>query len=206
MKFGNSICILSCLMLMAIAGCWNNNVEQNKLTAEKPNEESVTENELSYLELGAEYALSTKKALGKNLIAAISSLGTEHALEFCSTKAIVLTDSMADVLGATIRRVSDKTRNPLNAANEDELAYINSAHLVLANGGKLTPQVQEVDGKMVGYYPIMTNAMCLQCHGILNEQIHPATFEKIAAIYPEDKATGYGENELRGIWVVEMAH
>ena len=161
--------------------------------------------DLSYEDRGRKYAMSTKSILGKNLLGAIKSNGTEHALEFCNTKAVVLTDSMANVLGATIRRVSDKNRNPENAASGTELEYINAAHLLLANGGKLTPQVQEINGEMVGYYPIMTNAMCLQCHGIANEQIQPATLDKIAALYPKDKATRYGENELRGIWVVEMA-
>jgi hypothetical protein len=46
--------------------------------------------------------------------------------------------------------------------------------------------------------------MCLQCHGIPNNQILPTTLSKIKELYPTDKATGYGENELRGIWVIEM--
>jgi len=178
---------------------------QKNYQQEKRKHMAKMNEDLSYEDRGRKYAMSTKSILGKNLLGAIKSNGTEKALEFCNIKAIALTDSMANVLGATIRRVSDKNRNPLNAANETELEYINAAHLLLANGGKLTPQLQEINGKMVGYYPIMTNAMCLQCHGIPNEQIRPATLERIALLYPEDLATGYGENELRGIWVVEMA-
>jgi len=177
---------------------------QKNYQQEKRKHMGQTDEDLSYEDRGRKYAMSTKSILGKNLLGAIKSNGTENALEFCNAKAIVLTDSMANVLGATIRRVSDKNRNPRNLANEAEMSYINSAHTLLADGEKLTPQVQEINDRMVGYYPIMTNAMCLQCHGIANEQIQPATLEKIAALYPEDKAIGYGENELRGIWVVEM--
>ena len=58
---------------------------------------------------------------------------------------------------------------------------------------------------MTGYYPITTQAMCLQCHGNPESDIAPETLSAIERFYPEDLATGYGENELRGIWVVEMA-
>ena len=67
-----------------------------------------------------------------------------------------------------------------------------------------TAFVQEIYDKMVGYYPIETNKMCLQCHGLPNTQILPATLTKLKHLYPTDKAIGYGENELRGIWVIEM--
>ena len=58
--------------------------------------------------------------------------------------------------------------------------------------------------KQNNYYPIVTNAMCMQCHGKKDLQIKPETLAAIGEFYPEDKATGYGENELRGIWVVEQ--
>jgi hypothetical protein len=46
--------------------------------------------------------------------------------------------------------------------------------------------------------------MCLQCHGKPNVDINEATLGQIEKLYPNDKAVGYGLNELRGIWVVEM--
>lgn len=164
----------------------------------------VSTADLSYEQLGLQYAMQTKSVLGKNLLQAINTKGTENALEFCSTKAYPLTDSMAVVLNASIKRVSDKNRNPQNAANADELAYIGKGKTLLQQGQPIPPQVQEKNGKMVAYYPIMTDQMCLQCHGKPGEQILPTTLEKIATLYPEDKATGYDLNQLRGMWVVEM--
>jgi hypothetical protein len=46
--------------------------------------------------------------------------------------------------------------------------------------------------------------MCLQCHGDPANDISPETLNKIQTLYPDDAATGYKTNELRGIWVVEM--
>ena len=159
---------------------------------------------MSYVELGKKFALSTKSVLGKNLKGAIKNKGTESAVSFCNERAIQLTDSMSDQLHAKIIRVSDQPRSSGNLANEDQLAYIAGAKFTLAQGGKIKPLVQEIDGKMVAYYPIVTNKMCLQCHGAPNEQIKPETMKNIVALYPDDKATGYDVNQLRGIWVVAM--
>lgn len=160
--------------------------------------------DLSDVDLGRKYALSTKAVLGKNLMAAIQKYGTEGAVTFCNTKAYPLTDSMALALNVSIKRVSDQPRNPLNTANEKELAFIKDAKALLGKGQKIMPQMQEINGKAVGYYPIKTNKMCLQCHGTANTDVLAPTLEKIAALYPKDQALGYDENELRGIWVVEM--
>jgi len=160
--------------------------------------------ELSSLEKGQKIAMQTKAVLGKNLLTAINTKGTEGALSFCSTHALSLTDSMSQTLNATVKRVSDKNRNPKNAASKRELVYITNAKDALRQGKKLMPKLIEENGKSIGYYPIMTNAMCLQCHGKKDAEILPATLQRIAVSYPHDKAIGYASDELRGIWVVEM--
>lgn len=172
---------------------------------EKEKEKYAAVEPLSYQEKGLKYAMATKAVLGKNLLNAIKTRGTENAVEFCNTKAIHLTDSMAnDLKIKNIKRVSDLNRNPNNAANETELKYIVSTKTKLKNGEKPTPQVQELADKVIAYYPIVTNEMCLQCHGKKEKEINLKTQKRINLLYPEDKAVGYGENELRGIWVVEM--
>ena len=148
------------------------------------------------------YAVETKGVLGKNLMNAINTQGTEKAIEFCSTKAIVLTDSMGTAFNATIKRVSDKPRNPVNMANENETAFINELKEKVSKGEKMTPKFSESNGKITGYFPIETNAMCLQCHGSKDVDIKPNVLQKIVQLYPKDQATGYKENQLRGIFVV----
>ena len=160
--------------------------------------------DLTYEEQGLNYAMLTKSVLGKNLKGAIKSKGAENAVEFCNERAYPLVDSMAVMLNTKIKRVTDKPRNPLNIANESELKYIEASKQILVKGGKVIPQVQEISGKMVAYYPIVTNKMCMQCHGEPNTQIQPVTLEKLNSLYPKDMARGYTENQLRGIWVVEM--
>lgn len=156
------------------------------------------------LALGKSFAMQTKSVLGKNLLKAINTQGTAQAVHFCSTKAIPLTDSMALLLNAQIKRVSDNNRNPNNKANEQELAYIAKAKAQLKNKQEITPEITSFENRNIAYYPILTNKMCLQCHGIPGTDINSATSKVLKSIYPNDKAIGYKENELRGIWVVEM--
>jgi hypothetical protein len=74
----------------------------------------------------------------------------------------------------------------------------------MAKGEQPEATMKETGGKMVGFYPIVTNQMCLQCHGKADENIKPATLKKIHKLYATDKATGYSDKELRGLWVLEM--
>ncbi len=166
---------------------------------------TYTEEELvSYREEGLQAAMATKAALGSVLIPTVTQKGTVAALEFCNIKAIPLTDSMSVDQNKVLYRVSDKPRNPENLANEMELEYIASAKENIALGEMVTPTVYAIGDRVIGYYPIITNQFCLQCHGNAGEEISEETLAAIQRIYPQDKATGYSEGEIRGIFVVEM--
>ena len=160
--------------------------------------------DLPYAERGLQYALSTKAVLGQNLVGTIQKQGTVEALAFCNEKAYPLTDSMAMVHNANIKRVSDKPRNPNNQANKEELEYIKNFKQIIASNQEPKPLVKKLDNNVRVYYPIVTNAMCLQCHGKPNQTIEQPTFDKIKALYPKDKAIGYSTNEVRGIWSINF--
>ena len=158
--------------------------------------------DLPYAERGLKYALSTKAVLGKNLMGTIQKKGTLDALAFCNEKAYPLTDSMSVVHNASIKRVSDKPRNQNNLANKKELAYINSFKNDIKNNTEPKPIVDVLDDRVHVYYPITTNAMCLQCHGKPEQDIKRPILSSLAKLYPKDKATGYNINQVRGIWTI----
>ncbi len=170
----------------------------------KSTKNEVKQTELNFVEQGKKYVTQTQKVLAANLVNAIKTDGAEHALSFCSSKAYPLTDSMATALNIQIKRVSDKARNPSNKANEEENKYILNSKDLLTKGEAMKPQLVENEEKTIGYYPIVTNQMCMQCHGEANTEVLPKTLEKIQELYPKDEALGYKVNELRGIWVIEM--
>ena len=158
----------------------------------------------SYEDIGLEYAMSTKAILGKNLMGQIQKNGTEAAVDFCHIKAIHLTDSMAMVHNATIKRVTDKPRNTDNKANTEELKYIEHFKSVVASNKEPEAIILENENDVRFYYPITTNAMCLQCHGKPETDITPKTLLTLRERYPNDLATGYGLNQVRGIWSIQF--
>ena len=146
------------------------------------------------------YAAEAQQLLGSQLKQKIAEGGPENALEFCNINAIPLTDSISKKYKVTIKRVSDQYRNPDNAANPSELAVITTYKAMLA-AGKM-PEGLLKDGYY--YSPIVTNAMCLQCHGTPGKEMTEQTHKKIKSLYPQDKATGYGVDELRGIFSIAV--
>lgn len=141
------------------------------------------------------YATATKKLLMKNVGEQMQKGGPESALEFCNIEAMPLTKSMSDKHGLTISRVSDKRRNPKNGANAEELKLIEQYKKQLLAGELLKPVRTETHY----YEPLVTNAMCLQCHGEPGKNVQPKVAAKIAELYPNDLALGYKENEVRGL-------
>lgn len=153
-------------------------------------------------EKGLAYAINTKKVLGKNLMRTIKKQGTVNALAFCNERAYPLTDSMAISQKANIKRVSDKPRNLNNSASKKELEHIDYFKKKVAENEDYEPIVEHQKQQATVYYPIVTNGMCLQCHGSPHKDIKPKTLKKLEALYPNDKAIGYGVNQVRGIWSV----
>jgi len=178
-------------------------INQTNWTANpsKTEAETVTD----FVAKGSELASKTKAELGKNLMAAIAANGPHGAVDFCNTKAIPITDSMSKALNAKIKRVSNKPRNPLNQANENEAAFIQELAENQDKGLPLTPKIKETKSHFLGYYPIIISDNCLQCHGTFPKEISEKTAVSISQKYPQDKATGYKADEIRGIFVVEFS-
>ena len=187
------------ILAVTILSCKNKNKDNGTVSSEEYNDTAF-----NYTDAGLKIAQSTQAVLGKNLVNAINEKGAPAALAFCNEKAFPITDSMARVLKAAIKRVSDKPRNKKNLANDNETAHILAFKESLDKGEQPKPFMMEINGKMVGHYAIITNKMCLQCHGYVNNDILPQTYSKIKSLYPGDMATGYTENQVRGLWVIEM--
>lgn len=162
------------------------------------------DDQIDYTDKGMEYALAAKTALGQNLMKAIQKGGPVGAVSFCNVEALKLTDSISVMKNAIIKRVSDKPRNPKNAADTEELRYIELFKRMVASEEDIKPVVNVSDGEVDFYYPITTNAMCLQCHGKPEEQIGTETLSLLKKRYPEDRAVGYDVNEVRGIWAIKF--
>lgn len=165
-------------------------------------EKKHPEKGLNPQEIASQAVGKAKAELGKNLLNAISSKGAAYAVSFCSEKALALTEEMSKQYNVRLKRVSDRPRNQSNLANDEELTVIKNFKTQLEKKEKLTPAFRETETEFIGYFPIETNQMCMQCHGKKDTDIHSSVYENILKNYPEDKAVGYSENQIRGIWTV----
>ena len=127
--------------------------------------------------------------------------GVEAALKFCNIKAMPITDSLSKIYHATIKRITDKPRNPLNKASDIELTYLQQFKNELA-AHKQSEGITLKDSMHTQfYYPITTNNQCLQCHGS-QKDILPEIKKLIDKLYPTDQAKGYDADQLRGMWSI----
>ncbi len=153
--------------------------------------------------IGYNIATKTKQALAKNLIGTIQKEGTVAALKFCNVEAYPITDSMGVELNAEIKRVSDRPRNAKNKASQEESGYITLFQNKINDGENYEPIIKKLSqGKTRFYAPIVTNQLCLQCHGKPDTHIDSQTFSTIKELYPKDLAMGYDVNQVRGLWQI----
>lgn len=137
------------------------------------------------------------------LVKEMQKHGIISAVSVCSDTAQLLTVNYGLSKGIYIKRVSFKNRNPRNAPDGFESKVLNYFR-ELSSVGKLNEtteftEIINVDGvSRVRYMkPIIVQAPCLSCH-CTNEQISPEVKSIIQNKYPEDKATGYQIDDLRG--------
>lgn len=150
------------------------------------------------------YTQAAQQALGSALIKAMQEKGPAGAVTFCNHAALPITDSISADQGVSIHRISDQPRNPANAAQSVDLAFIVRTKEGLLRGERALSQIIEVEGKRYGYAPIITNALCLNCHGTSGNDVAPETLAVIDSLYPNDQAKGYQVNQLRGAWKIEF--
>jgi Protein of unknown function (DUF3365) len=144
----------------------------------------------------------TFDTLRTSLNKAIAEKNYEGAIGFCSTVASSLINTYASD-GITIKRTSDKYRNPSNAPDSMEQRIMAAFHQLKNKQQAIKPVLEEDNqGKYHYFKPIILQAMCINCHGSKAEQIQPAVWQSIQQKYPADLAYDYKEGDLRGMWHV----
>ena len=145
------------------------------------------------------------KALKAELVAGMQSGGPMAAIEVCNTRAPAIAESVSLDQGMQVSRVSLRNRNPDNAPNDWQEAVLKNfeerVEMGEDAGGLSWQKTVETDrGREYRFMKaIPTGGVCLACHG---KSLAPDVEAKLAELYPEDKATGFSEGDLRGAFVV----
>ncbi|MCK4739226.1 MAG: DUF3365 domain-containing protein [Deltaproteobacteria bacterium] len=164
--------------------CSNSTAKDNNNNLKKNKEKAIaTAMEITSLRstLARESVLNNTKITGKTFKAVCGKVGKR-------VKAISKEE------GFKIRHAAIKNRNPANAATTGEVNLIQK----ISNNKKTQPIEDIVTIEDKRYHritaPIFVERACLACHG--DKDTRPDFIKKK---YPEDKAYGFKEGDLRGI-------
>lgn len=145
---------------------------------------------------GAELLMPFKMNLKSALVDGMQA-GPVEAISACSMEAPSIATALS-VNGVVMGRSSHRLRNPDNAPPHWLAGNLDS----FADGKQQEPLVIELESGRYGYAePVATQGMCLVCHG---EGLSPEIAARISEAYPEDKATGFREGDVRGVFWVEF--
>lgn len=154
---------------------------------------SVTEGELTPTEFERLTAAREARAqLGQTLlqtVVAATADGFPSAVRVCHDDAPRLA-AEASAPGVQLGRTSHRLRNPDNAAPSWAAAHV-------ARGESTPALFRRPNAVVAELVPISTGPACLNCHGDA-ERYTPELRATLAALYPEDAATGFAEGDLRG--------
>lgn len=153
---------------------------------------------------GTTASLALMKMLGAQLKPALAAGGPENALHVCQSIAQPLTaQASVSQPDLSVTRTALRYRNPVNKPDAQARLVLAEWETLLSQGKELPANhIIPVEGNQALFFkPILTEAMCLKCHG------DPATFSpalatKLRQAYPQDQATNFEEGDLRGAFRV----
>jgi hypothetical protein len=131
----------------------------------------------------------------------IGRSGPEGAIPVCKEMAPKMAGEISQQTGWKIKRVSLKARNDARAIPDAwEKAALEDFDKRAAAG---EPREKLEKGEKVGgeyrfVKALPVQPLCLSCHGSA-EQISPAVKSALGRHYPNDRATGYSEGQIRGV-------
>ena len=197
--------IIVILVLGLFASCQENQKQEQAKPVKKEAVKPAFD-EMAYKKKGKEIAMATFKAFKGHIQRIAGMDGLPSVINFCNENAMELTDSISKKYNVKIKRTSHKFRNEKNAPNTDEMSVIKNYLAIQEDNNKqMTPLIMKDDEGFVHFYaPIKIKQECLKCHGVLKKDINADIYKIIKQKYPNDKAIGFREGELRGIWDIKF--
>jgi hypothetical protein len=197
------------VLLVVVVGCQGRNSKNAAvLDASAPREteseslpqESAAADKVAALDKRKAVAAKAKDALfaqlSGRLMEVMQSEGPAAAINVCSEEAATIAEAVGKEYGVAIGRTSFKLRNPANAPRDWVKPFVEKR--------SDTPQhVQLDDGSLGALFPIHLKVTCLMCHG-QPDDILDAVKPRLAERYPDDQATGFELDNLRGWFWVEV--
>lgn len=143
-------------------------------------------------------AIAARDALFQELMArlqtALAEGGPEQAIGVCKVAAPAIAQDVSATQDVAIGRTSFALRNPRNIPP-------GWAETWVAERAAEPRFATSADGHLAALLPIRLQEACTVCHGPA-DAIPGAVKARLAALYPDDQATGFQPGDLRGwFWI-----
>ncbi len=135
-------------------------------------------------------------SLFAELTGAMRDGGPASAIGVCAERAPAIARTVSAEHAVKIGRTSHRTRNPENTPPV-------WAELVLDDLPAHPVYLADRAGRFGAILPITTAGACTQCHGDA-DALAPDVADALADRYPDDRATGFKEGDLRGWFWIEV--
>lgn len=138
--------------------------------------------------------------LQQTLKKSMKSEGPRAAIQVCNTRAPVIAESLSQGEW-TVGRTALKVRNPDNQPDSWQKEVMHGFVQQLNKGANpMTLEASKTEGDLFYYMKaIPTGGVCLACHG---ETLAAPITAKLDELYPQDKARGFKQGELRGAFIL----
>ena len=140
----------------------------------------------------------------------IAKGGPVAAMAVCREKAPQMAKAASEQTGWTIKRVSLRNRNPKAAPDAWERATLEEFDRRAAAGESPATLEKSVTETVAGRTEVRymkalpVQAVCLACHGA-TDQLAPEVAAQLHTLYPDDKAVGYTQGQIRGAMTIRKA-
>lgn len=149
-----------------------------------------------------QFGATLKEALQQ----AVKASGPISGIQVCHEQAAQIADKLSTEREMLVGRTSLKVRNPNNMPDNWELAVLKQFDARKAQGEPVDnleffAVIDDDQGQKTFRYmkAIPTSSLCLNCHG---DTISPEVDAKLKELYPDDKARGFKEGDLRGAFTL----
>ncbi|HUV30927.1 MAG TPA: DUF3365 domain-containing protein [Acidobacteriota bacterium] len=192
---------LLCFFAGLLAGCTAESDKQAGETEPATAGAQFSQDTILYHDAAEKLIADFSRELKGELMAALSSGDAVDAIAVCRNMAPEIASRYATG-NWSIRRVSDRNRNPNNRADTMQAVILSRFADTSAAPYMESWTIADSVSIYRFYKPIRTVPLCLKCHGDV-QTLAPGVFEALKRQYPLDKATGYRSDELRGMFVVQ---
>jgi len=158
--------------------------------------------------IGREVSGAFMVTLKGRLLEAIDEGGPAFAIGVCQDEAGPITTAVARRAGILdLRRTSLDWRNPQNRPTGlDEVAWAHFQEVARDRRPAVEDWVTLDPGKgerVVYFRALRTIQLCTTCHGTV-DQVPSEVRVALAEHYPEDRAVGFAEGDLRGLLRIDL--